>query len=146
MKRGKWIKKWTVAGETQDRIVSLAESGEYGCSCPRWIFRREQCHHIQYVRDHPEFAANAPPILPECVLIGSGQPQRQGDRLLIPLVIPGNTHQEATICAFLLDQGYSMKAVRETRGHVPRKWTAAAIKAYVADRGPAEFPSYPIAS
>ena len=140
MKRGKWIKKWTVAGSTCDWIVSLAESGEYGCSCPLWKFRREQCHHIQYIRDHPDLAANAPAILPEYVLTVCGQPQRKDDRLLIPLVTPGNTHQEATICAFLLGQGYSMKAVREVRGHVPRKWTAAAIKAYVADRGPAEFP------
>ena len=46
-----WIKKWEVSGSNgKIWIVSLADDGHWGCSCPVWKFRRVECHHIQEVQ------------------------------------------------------------------------------------------------
>jgi hypothetical protein len=31
-------------------IVATNESEEWGCSCPRWKFKREECKHIRQVQ------------------------------------------------------------------------------------------------
>ncbi len=48
----KWIRKWEVGSSSSDRayVVSEADTGEFGCSCPHWINRRADCKHIQSVR------------------------------------------------------------------------------------------------
>lgn len=47
-----WIKKWQVDSDSSSSIyvVSVTANGEYGCSCPRWKFKREDCKHIQQVQ------------------------------------------------------------------------------------------------
>jgi len=51
----KWIRKWKVPGSKGNVwTVSVDRHGNYGCSCPRWIYKREQCHHIQAVQIQPE--------------------------------------------------------------------------------------------
>jgi len=76
---------------------------------------------------------------PEYVLARVSEPTIREGKLLIPLVTPGNTHQEAAVCNALLENGYLMAEVREMR-HIPREWTATAIKAYIAEHGMAVFP------
>jgi hypothetical protein len=31
-------------------IIATNDSEEWGCSCPRWIFKREECKHIRSVK------------------------------------------------------------------------------------------------
>ncbi len=56
----KWVKKWTVESWSMtrgrneyDRVytVSLSFDGEWGCSCPRWKFKREECKHIREIKE-----------------------------------------------------------------------------------------------
>ena len=140
----KWIKKWQVKGTEKVWTVSLSDTDEYGCSCPVWKFRRQQCHHIEFVKSNPSLPTteDVQQKKPEIVLVFSAQPHREGDRLVIPLVTIGNTNQEATICDFLLHNGYSMGDVREAR-NIPRQWTARAIQAHIAQHGPAIWPTEP---
>ena len=136
----KWIKKWQVQGSKNPWTVSLSDTGEYGCSCPVWKFRRRQCHHIEHVKDNPDLSPDEPLEKPEIVLVMGGPPKREGARLLIPLVVIGNTDQEATVCDFLLRNGYSIADVREAR-NIPRQWSARAIRAHVAEYGAAIWPA-----
>ena len=48
----KWIERIPVDSETSDAtyIVGISDEGEYGCSCPHWKFRRQECKHIRSVR------------------------------------------------------------------------------------------------
>ena len=49
----KWIKKWKVPKSLGDGFwtVSLSDENTWGCSCPIWIFRRQECHHIKLVKN-----------------------------------------------------------------------------------------------
>jgi len=49
----KWVKKWDVESRNSGKpyVVSISVDGEWGCSCPNWIFRRhkpdyKECDHI----------------------------------------------------------------------------------------------------
>ncbi|HCR70737.1 MAG TPA: hypothetical protein DIW23_04780 [Anaerolineae bacterium] len=33
-------------------IVATNQSEQWGCSCPRWIYKREECKHIREVKLH----------------------------------------------------------------------------------------------
>jgi len=46
-----WQQQWDVPGST-GRIykVSRDYSGNYACSCPQWIYKRDDCKHIKAVR------------------------------------------------------------------------------------------------
>lgn len=50
----KWVRKWTSESWTDKHgkcyVVSVSVDGVWGCSCPEWIFRRNECHHIQEVK------------------------------------------------------------------------------------------------
>jgi len=44
VKKSKWIKKWNVPRSTGEGTwtVSQDKDQNWGCSCPRWIFHREE--------------------------------------------------------------------------------------------------------
>lgn len=49
---GGWVEFYSVPSSRDPEkpwIVSRKASGEWGCSCPRWIYHREPCKHIQAV-------------------------------------------------------------------------------------------------
>lgn len=50
----KWIRRWRVVGSSgSEYVVSLAECGSWGCSCPGWKFKRAprpDCKHIEATR------------------------------------------------------------------------------------------------
>lgn len=48
----KWINRWNIPSSTSDGTwtVAMDRDGNYGCSCPVWKFRREECHHIRQVK------------------------------------------------------------------------------------------------
>ena len=54
IKTDKWIKRWEVPKSSGDGnwIVAIDKDGNYGCSCPIWKFKRQECHHILEVRQN----------------------------------------------------------------------------------------------
>lgn len=73
---GKWTRFFEVPSESRSNlayIVSMGEGeGNWGCSCPRWIYRREDCKHIKAVqtrllvgRPIPSMTETAPVTKPE---------------------------------------------------------------------------------
>ena len=52
MKDDKWIKRFKVQSSSGngDYIVAIDKEGNYGCSCPVWKFRRQECHHIKQIK------------------------------------------------------------------------------------------------
>ena len=55
-----WGQRWSIEG-TRGNIDTVAtdENGEYGCSCPAWKFRRQECRHIKEVKIQLLEAENA---------------------------------------------------------------------------------------
>jgi hypothetical protein len=138
-----WSKKWEVPGSNgKTWTVAVRESGEYGCSCPVWKFRRQECHHIKLVKQ----GGGAPlerMARPQYVLAKVNKPTYKPptNELYIPLIEPGDPLlMEATICFYLLKYGYSMGEIREIRRHIPSSWTVRAIIAHVETHGEAEYP------
>jgi len=77
-----WQQQWDVPGST-GRIykVSRDYSGNYACSCPQWIYKRDDCKHIKAVRIFEGMAnvtgQKAPPNLPKKELALIGQVTRK---------------------------------------------------------------------
>ena len=47
----RWQRRWQIAGSNgKTWVVSIDEFGNFGCSCPDWIYRRHECKHIVHVR------------------------------------------------------------------------------------------------
>ena len=140
----KWIKKWKVPSSSGNGTwtVSLSDEGTWGCSCPVWKFRRQECHHIKLVKNgggSPEEEVKKP----EYVLAQVRKPtfDQENNRLLVPLIgVPDAHMMEATICHYMLKYGYSMREIREIRHHIPASWTIKAINLHVKVHGEAEYP------
>lgn len=137
----KWVEKWKVPSASSDRIytVSLADDGTtWGCSCPRWKFHREQCHHIQEVQANPKaYVDGSPKILPE-ILPGHVEAVEIIDgRCLHPLIPISGPGSEvlATVCYDLLGLGYSWGAIRSRFRMIPKQWTMRAVLAHVRRDG-----------
>ena len=140
---GKWIKKWKVKSDSSDReyTVSISENGTWGCSCPVWKFRRQECKHIELVKRGGGIDCEEIPEKPTFTFAMIRKPkyEKNNNRLLLPLVPFGGHEMEITICYYLLKYGYSMSEVREHR-HIPNSWTREAIKEHVRVYGEAEYP------
>ncbi|MCG3207164.1 MAG: hypothetical protein FOGNACKC_00764 [Anaerolineae bacterium] len=49
----RWQDKWDVASFStpgKKYRVSRSACGQWGCTCPRWIYRRAECGHIRHVK------------------------------------------------------------------------------------------------
>lgn len=143
MTNNRWVKRWEVPSSSGNGIwvVAIDINGNYGCSCPVWKFRRQECHHIKLVKmgGGRELEGGEKP---RYVLAKVRKPtyKKEANELLVPLVgIPDAHMMEATICYYMLKYGYSMTEVREIR-HIPLQWTAKAIIAHVERHGEAEYP------
>lgn len=47
-----WVKRWECPSEsnpTKSYVVAQNKDGEWGCGCPVWIYRRQECKHIRHV-------------------------------------------------------------------------------------------------
>ena len=52
-RRDKWVKRWQVPSSSEAGrywTVAIDRDGNWGCSCPVWKFRRQECHHIRTVQ------------------------------------------------------------------------------------------------
>lgn len=48
----RWVgQRWYIEGTRGDTYtIAIDENGEYGCSCPAWKFRRQECRHIKEIK------------------------------------------------------------------------------------------------
>ena len=141
VKNDRWVKRWYVPKSSGDGTwtVAIDKNGNYGCSCPVWKFKRQECHHIKLVKMGGGQLVSKE-ARPEYVLAAVLKPTIKDGKLLCPLVaIPDAAMMEATICYYLLKNGYSMGEVRDLR-RIPREWTAKAIFAHIEQHGEAEYP------
>ena len=133
----KWIKKWKVKSESGNGnyVVSLSDQNEWGCSCPAWKFRMQECKHIIRVKLNPERYEEIEEQLsrPAYVLARVEKPtyDKKNNRLLIPLIRiePYDVHMEAFICYTMVKYGYKWKEVVEIR-HLNPVWTLKKVKEY----------------
>lgn len=134
----KWIKKWNVESESGNGnyVVSLSDQNIWGCSCPAWKFRRQECKHIMRVKLNPEryeeIREQTPK--PEYILARVEKPtyDKKNNRLLIPLIRiePYDVYMEALICYTMIKYGYRWKEVVEIR-HLNPIWTLTKVKKYI---------------
>ena len=129
----KWIRKWSVPRSTGEGFwtVSEASNGEWGCSCPAWKFKREQCHHIEQVR-----AGIGVPIgsAPRTIILANVQQVtlKGKDKALVPLMPIGDAHFQATIAYDLLLAGIPWSEIKEKWGGRNAMKT---IRAYIEHHG-----------
>lgn len=130
----KWVKKWRVEGSNGNiYTVALSETGEYGCSCPAWKFRRIHCKHIQYIEKHQPEAGWIEPIKvkkPPYRFYNIPHPyyDKKEGIIKLPLVPldPSGLNLEVEICVCLMENGYSWGDVKDFR-HIPNQWTRKAV-------------------
>lgn len=50
--KDRWVKRWQVPKSSGEGTwtVAIDREGNYGCSCPIWKFKRQECHHIKLVK------------------------------------------------------------------------------------------------
>lgn len=137
----RWIKRWKVPKSSGDGFwtVAVDKDGNYGCSCPVWKFRRQECHHIILVKNGGGELKEKPKYILAKVL----KPvyNKQKNELLIPLIaIPDVCMMEATICFYLFKYGYSLSEVRQIR-RIPSDWTMKAIIGHIETKGEAVYPT-----
>jgi|GEM_PF-6102256 len=55
----RWVKRWYIPKSSANGFwtVAIDRLGNWGCSCPQWIFYRKECKHIQRVKT-AEFQIN----------------------------------------------------------------------------------------
>jgi len=131
----KWIEKWKVPRSSGEGTwtVSRAEDGTWGCSCPRWKFRREQCHHIQAVQANPSAHEEGSPSLPE-IVPGYVEAVEIVEGVCLHPLIPLNqwsTDVLATIVYDLLELGYSFGVIKDRFRMIPKEWRVDAVRTHV---------------
>lgn len=133
-KMSKWVKKWRVEGSNgNEYVVAQGKVGEFGCSCPAWIFRRIECRHIKYIKKNNPRAnmiETIPIKKPEVGYYNIEHPEYDKEKNIIkcPLIRiePFDLSLEVEIDVMMIENGYSLSEVREIR-HLPREWTKRAI-------------------
>lgn len=140
----KWVKKWNVTSFTdpdKSYKVSIADDGvTWGCSCWPWRKTREDCKHIREVKSNPtppdeEITINLVTVIPTK---NADKPiyDEHDKKIYVPLIPlnPYDVHMEATICYFLLQQGFTITKIREIRSLSPT-WTKKSIVDIIKTKG-----------
>jgi hypothetical protein len=143
VKNDRWVKRWEIEGSNGHVwIVAQDKDGNYGCSCPIWKFKRQECHHIIQVKNNPEKNIKEGTTRPAYVLARVFKPtyKSETNELWIPLIaIPDANMMEATICFYLLKYGYSFSEIKDLR-RLPSSWTKDAIIDHIQTHGEAQHP------
>ena len=53
-----YSQKWSVPSSSDPNktyTVSLTADGQWECSCPQWIYRRQECKHMQRIKKKPHW-------------------------------------------------------------------------------------------
>lgn len=141
----KWIKKWIIKSFTDPEryyIVSQDKNGNFGCSCPEWKFRRNECKHIIAVKNNPE--DNLLDNMPEEIKEREAQPgnvgevsiKKEKDLVLYPLVeLPPDPHFVATIIYDLIRANVKKEIIKHYKNCLFPKTSLKKIIKYVKENG-----------
>ena len=129
-----WIEKYEVPKSKGDGnwIVSKSDTEQWGCSCPVWKFKRQECKHIRAVKDGT--FENKNERIPKILLANVEQVSKEEETILLPLMPFGDTHFEATLCYDLYAAGAPWWWVRK-RYRLARENNKEAITNYVRIHG-----------
>ncbi len=127
MRKDKWVKRWKVEGSNGNIwTVAIDKDGNYGCSCPIWKFKREECHHILQIKNNGGEEIKVRHAQPGNV----GEVMIDGDIVLYPLVpIPSGADLPATIVYDLNRAGVDPLQVRD---YMKRMFRTASLKQIIA--------------
>jgi hypothetical protein len=139
MSKRTYLKQWTIPSDNDpDKTykVSLTPEYEFQCSCPRWIFKRELCKHIQ---DVASGVYDFPNRLRPKFNITFGrvkQVELQDDRttVLLPLRPIGDTDFLATVLYDALMLGISWKEIKDLE-KAPKEWRPQEVLYHVREHG-----------
>ncbi len=149
MAKDKWVQRFMVPGSNGAVwTVGIDAEGGFGCSCPVWKFKREECKHIREIKREVKdnidiLEANLPREAnkPNVVLAKVHKPELRDGKLYIPLVPFGNVDMAATIIYHMMKYGYTMREIRKIRGTCcPESWTAKAVLEHIKVYGEAQYP------
>lgn len=69
MSSDRWVERWNVVSTSSGNTYTVAKDrdGNFGCSCPRWKFKREECKHIAQIKSalQQKAVARATPVVTE---------------------------------------------------------------------------------
>lgn len=140
----KYLKKWQIPSENDENktyTVSLTDKNTFACSCPVWIFRRQECKHIARVKravenneDISEIKLNPLHIVFANVKEVTLKENNEVYVPLLPLSNAHTTHFLATIIYDLLKLGFTFCSLAE-RYDLPKEWTKQKVINYVEARG-----------
>jgi hypothetical protein len=130
-------KQWVVPSDTnpdKGYKVSLTMEDQYQCSCPRWIFKREECKHIQGVKDGIYDQHTV--IEYHLVLAMVKEVTMLDDRVTIhvPLRPVEDIDFLATIVYDLMHLGVPWQVIAELE-HTPKQWKPAQVNSHILDHG-----------
>jgi len=123
--------------------VTLYDDGSWACSCPAWIYRRYECHHIvtakQYLKNNKDNNSKVKEIpiikISNDYILRPGKVDKvtkEGNTLLIPLIpIPCSTYYLAKIVYDLLSYGVSMKRIKSYFHPMIDSWTKKAVISFI---------------
>jgi hypothetical protein len=133
MKNDRWVKRWQIEGSNGNTwTVAIDKEGGYGCSCPVWKFKREECHHILQVKQNGGKEIKQRTAMPGNV----GQVTIDGDNVLYPLVpIPSGADLPATIIYDMMRANVSVDYIKNYAKRMFRRANLKQIKIHVEERG-----------
>lgn len=139
-----YIKKWEISSEKDSNkvyIVSLTDKNTFACSCPIWIYKRQECKHIQRVKralDNNEgitdIKLNPLKIVFAKVKEVTLKENNEVYVPLLPLCSAHTTHFLATLVYDLLKLGFTFTYLAE-RYNLPREWNKNKVIGYIEERG-----------
>jgi len=136
-----YVQKWTVPSSSnpdKSYTVSLTKEGNYECSCPTWIYRRQECHHIKQIKAAPA-SGESVEVKPLVVVPANVcEVTKQGNEVLaplIPLCRAETTHFLATIVYDCYKLGVPFGALKEHFNIMPHDWTLEAVQNYIKTHG-----------
>ena len=137
MKADKWVKRWKVNGSNgNDWTVAIDKDGNYGCSCPVWKFKREECHHILQVKENSGQEEN---IKYRNAGPGNvGEVTIKEDDVLYPLVPFGgnfSTDLAATIIFDLQRANVNPQQIKDYKDRMFKNASMKQIISHVEERG-----------
>lgn len=142
MNENKYTRQWEVPSASSKTgktyIISLTHDGNYECSCPRWVFAREDCKHIEAIKDG-EWDDNT--VLEYEMQPGNvGQVTKKSETLFYIPLVPFNDDGIdllATIVYDLLQFGVPWRQIKERYGKnmIPKEWKKDMVISHVQTYG-----------
>jgi len=135
----RWLTSWSVTSSTgvHKYKVSYGQDGSWGCSCPIWKYKRNECKHIKeiisQVGRHPS-VLDSPYQKPMYVLSDEVNVpifDERTNELRIPRGYPNRRSDqdwlETHICFAMLNNGFSIREIRSIRG-LDATWTTKKVE------------------